>query len=98
LDADKSKRLSALLALYAGEDSRLLNLLGPAGTVSTISFASAVNAQQADRVGGKVVLVGSAERDIVHNVDNYETAYSGGSGIDLSRVEILAHSLANLMD
>jgi adenylate cyclase len=96
LDADKAKRLAALLALYSGEDSRLVNFLGPAGTVSTLSFAAALAGDAAAQVAGKVVLVGSAEREIVSNIDSYETVYSGGSGINVSGVEILATAVTNL--
>jgi adenylate cyclase len=99
LEPAKARRLSALLALYVGEDSRLLNFHGPAGTITTIPYASILNGEKrAAEIEGKIILVGFDEREVVNNVDNYETVYSGTSGIDLSGVEILGTGLANLMN
>ncbi len=91
--------MSALLSLYAGPDSRLLNFIGPAGTIRTIPYASIIEGNAADAdISGKIVLVGLSERASASNVDSYETVYSDANGIDLSGVEILATGLANLMD
>jgi len=99
LEPDKARRLFALLSLYTGADSRLLNFFGPAGTVRTIPYASIIDGSTADaQISGKIVLVGLSERASVSNVDSYETVYSDANGIDLSGVEILATGLANLMD
>jgi adenylate cyclase len=97
LEPEKARRLSALLALYLGEDTRLINFLGPPGTVRTISFASVIDgtASAAD-IRDKIVFVGFDERGFVSTVDSYKTAYADASGIDLSGVEILATGVANL--
>ena len=100
----KAKRLSALLALYVGEDNRLLNLRGPAGTISTLAYDSLLpkddTGKDADvpQIRGKIVVVGLAEREIPGQPDTYETAYSGKNGINLSGVEILATGVADLME
>jgi adenylate cyclase len=99
LQPDKVQRLSALLDLYAGEDSRQLNFFGPAGTVTTIPYASILEGENGmPDLGGKIVLVGVSEREVVSTVDTYETFFSNRSGIDLSGVEVLATGLANLTD
>ena len=96
----KAKRLAALLALYVGEDDRLLNFRGPAGTISTISYHALL--QQGDAgvspIRGKIVVVGLAEREIANQLDTYEIAYAGKNGINLSGVEILATGAADLME
>src|SRR6266446_10108537 len=94
LEPVKAKRLSALLSLYVGEDSRLLNFIGPRESISRISYASIVNGDKgAADIKGKIVLVGSDDREVVSALDNFKTVYS-----DLSGVEILATGLANLVD
>ena len=100
LEANKAKRLSTLLDLYAGEDSRQLNFFGPPWTISTISYASIIKGN--DSIGdlsGRIVFVGVSEREVVGQpVDTYRTPFSGRSGINLSGVEVLANSVANLRD
>lgn len=99
LEPDKARRLRALLALYAGEDGRLLNFFGPAGTVRTISYASIISGETPDdQIRGKVVFVGYADREVQSTVDRYETVYSDSRGIDINGVEVLATGVANLMD
>jgi adenylate cyclase len=100
LEPDKAKRLSTLLDLYAGGDSRQLNFFGPPWTISTIPYASIINGDEkiAD-LRGKIVFVGVSEREVVGQpVDTYKTPYSTRNGINLSGVEILATGVANLMD
>jgi adenylate cyclase len=98
LEPEKARRLSTLLALYSGADSRLLNFFGPAATIRTIPYDSIINGNTADNgIAGKIVLVGLSEREAVINVDSYDTVYSDANGLDLSGVEILATGLANLM-
>jgi adenylate cyclase len=97
LDPSKATRLSALLGLYAGEDSRQLNFFGPAGTIPTISYASVIGNDNVPDLKGKIVFVGISERQVVSQIDTYETPYSR-NGIDMSGVEILATSMVNLRD
>jgi adenylate cyclase len=99
LEASKARRLSALLDLYSGEDSRQLNFSGPPWTISTIPYASVIRGDSTvPDLKGKIVFVGVSERQVVGGqVDNYKTPYSR-NGIDLSGVEILATAMANLRD
>ena len=99
LEPDKARRLGALVSLYTGEDSRLLNFFGPAGTVRMIPYASIINGETMDDdIRGKIVFVGYADREVQSTVDRYETVYSGSSGVDINGVEVLASGTANLMD
>jgi adenylate cyclase len=102
-EPDKARRLSVLLALYTGEDNRLLNFRGPAGTISMLSYSSLMEtngATQAKIAGlkGKTVLVGLADREVAGQQDTYETAFSNKSAVNLSGVEILATGLSDLME
>jgi len=69
-----------------------------AAGISLLMLASQIAAilkgvEGAADIKGKIVLVGSDDREVVRNVDNFKTVYS-----DLSGVEILATGLANLAD
>jgi adenylate cyclase len=97
-------RLSALVALYAGEDSRYLNLRGPAGTVRTLSYATLLSdsSEQADAaigdLSGKVVFVGVSELHSATQADSYDTVYSSLNGINISGAEIGATAVADLAE
>jgi adenylate cyclase len=98
LEPDKARRLKALVALYRGDDSRLLNFFGPAGTVRTIPYASIIDGETPDdQIRRKIVFVGYADREVQSTLDRYETVYSDSSGIDINGVEVLATGVANLM-
>jgi adenylate cyclase len=99
LEPDKARRLSALLDLYAGDDSRQLNFFGRPWAITTISYADIFRGDGAiPDVRGKIVLAGLSDRQAVRGDDTYPTFFSDGSGIDLAGVEILATALANLRD
>jgi adenylate cyclase len=99
-----NRRLSALVELYAGEDSRYLDLRGPAGTVRTLSYARLLSepSERADTVfgdlSGKVVFVGVSELHSVTQTDSYDTVFSGDDGIDVTGAEIGATALADLAE
>jgi adenylate cyclase len=95
------QRLSALVALYAGEDSRYLNFRGPAGTIRTLSYATLVSEtpEHADIVGdlsGKVVFIGVSELQSATQADSYDTVYSSLNGINITGAEIGATAVADL--
>jgi adenylate cyclase len=102
-DADK-RRLLALIALYAGEDSRYLNFRGPAGSIRTISYAALLSgpSETADTaigdLAGKVVFVGVSELHSATQADSYDTVYSGLNGINVTGAEIGATAFADLAE
>src|SRR5262249_32941342 len=97
-------RLSALVELYAGEDSRYLNLRGPAGTVRTLSYSRLLSepSERADSavadLSGKVVFIGVSELHSVTQTDSYDTVFSGEDGINVTGVEIGATAVADLAE
>jgi adenylate cyclase len=101
--ADK-RRLLALIALYAGEDSRYLNFRGPAGSIRTISYAALLSgpSETADTaigdLSGKVVFVGVSELHSASQADSYDTVYSGLNGINVTGAEIGATAFADLAE
>lgn len=98
--ADRA-RLSALLTLYSGEDSRYLNLRGPAGTVRTISYASLFSERSDDVIGdlsGKIVFIGVSELHSATQADSYDTVFSGLNGINVTGAEIGATAVADLAE
>jgi len=100
----EARRLAALLSLYVGDDSRLLDLRGPAGTFTTVNYASLISGTSEERaaaaadLAGKVVFVGADERAGTQQVDAHDTVFSGENGIQLTGVEILATAYADLAD
>ncbi|QTQ34410.1 CHASE2 domain-containing protein [Aromatoleum petrolei] len=85
------------------EPRRLLNLYGPLGTVTTISYGRALELL-ADPVaatatfGGKAVLVGYSEANQSRQTDAYRTPFSTADGVDVSGVELAATALGNLLE
>lgn len=100
LNARQRRLLSALAALYAGPESYNLNLYGPPGTVRTIPYEAVLGNEGTDKVGdlsGKVVFVGYSDLYDPDQPDRFNTAFTRSDGIDLSGVEIMATSYANLL-
>ncbi len=101
--ADKH-RLAALVGLYAGEDSRYLNLRGPAGAVRTLKYASLFSAspEPADAafedLSGKVVFIGVSELHSTTQADAYDTVFSALNGINVTGAEIGATAYADLAE
>jgi adenylate cyclase len=101
--ADKH-RLAALIGLYAGEDSRYLNLRGPAGTVRTVKYASVFSdfPERPDPVfedlSAKVVFIGVSELHSTTQADAYDTVFSALNGINVTGAEIGATAFADLAE
>ncbi len=99
-----TQRLSALVALYAGNDSRYLNLRGPAGTIRTLSYATLISEtpEHADTaigdLSGKVVFIGVSELHSATQADSYDTVYSSLNGINVTGAEIGATAVADLAE
>ena len=127
----KAKRLSTLVSLYSGGDTKLLNFRGPPGTISVIPYdsllakvegAESSDAQQDLRcptgaskwipkppggvedsalshlIRGNIVVVGLAETARATQKDTFQTAFRGKDGVKLGGAEILATSVADLME
>jgi adenylate cyclase len=99
-DADK-RRLLALIDLYAGEDTRYLNLRGPAGSIRNISYAALLSDASETAIGdlsGKVVFIGVSELHSATQTDSYDTVYSGLNGINVTGAEIGATAFSDLAE
>jgi adenylate cyclase len=100
-DRATSQAIGTLGALYAGDDIRLLNTYGPAGTIPSVGYDEVLTALREDnaaRFAGKAVFVGYGETGRAEQVEHFATVYSGGNGADLSGVEIAATAFSNLVD
>jgi adenylate cyclase len=94
--------LRALIAAYAGADSRYLNFYGPTGTIETIPYHAILAADRealaALGLAGRIVFVGFSERRQAEQQDEFISVYSERTGLNLSGVEIGATAFANLAD
>jgi adenylate cyclase len=103
-DPRTSRLLASLVELYRGEEMRYLNYYGPARTVPTVSFSTALDRLDAGRqkgsaeFQGKAVFVGLSERSWPRQKDGFQTPYTRSDGLDLSGVEIAATAFANLLE
>jgi adenylate cyclase len=101
VDKGQSEIFGNLVGIYAGADARYLDFYGPPRTITTLSYADALDAAGAATLAGKAVFVGfsgasAAEQDRVR--DHYPTVFSRDDGVDLSGVEIAATAFANLLE
>ncbi len=103
LSPDRVRLLRALVELYSGEVSRLINFYGPPGSVRMVPYHRVVAIGQGDRntegldLTGKVVFVGFADLFDPGHPDRFYTVFTGEDGVDLSGVEIAATAFANLL-
>ncbi len=103
LSPAQRKNLNAQIALYGGEDNRLLNFYGPPGTITTLPYAlfaaepGAAAAPLPD-LHGKTVFVGFSDLFDPGQPDRFFTVYSDADGVDLSGVEIAATAYGNLLN
>jgi adenylate cyclase len=99
-DAVASGELHSLAGLYTGDNTRLLNLYGPAGTIHAITYDQVLALSpeaMSSRFGGRAVFVGFAETLQTEQVEHFATAFSSGENADLSGVEIAATAFSNLL-
>ena len=99
-DASASRELHSLAALYTGDNTRLLNLYGPAGTIHAITYDQVLALSPdvlSSLIGGRAVFVGFAETLQTEQVEHFATAFSSGESADLSGVEIAATAFSNLL-
>lgn len=96
-------RLSALLALYTGDDHAWLNFYGPPGTIPTVPFRQVLEESATRPPGptsfkGRAVFIGFCGRNRSDQKDNLYTPYSGPNGEDMGGVEVAATAFANLVE
>ena len=94
------ERLRPLVSMFIGDDTRLLNFYGPAGTIPSMSYDQ-VLASSSDSIAsllrGRVVFIGYGETAQSEQVEHFATAFSSGDAPDLSGVEIAATAFSNLL-
>jgi adenylate cyclase len=95
--------VKALIGAYRPGHSRYLNLYGPPGTITTISYHQVLHPPSdgsAAQVSlkGKAVFVGQTESDWYKANDGFYTPFTDPSGLDISGVEIAATAFANLLE
>ena len=97
--------VKSLIGAYRPGHSRYLNLYGPPGTITTISYHRVLDPPPAGAGGaaqpfwkGKAVFVGQTESDWYKANDGFYTPFTEESGLDISGVEIAATAFANLLE
>jgi adenylate cyclase len=104
ISAQTLQRVKSLIGAYNPGHSRYLNLYGPPGSITTVSYHSALNppAGGTDAAPlswkGKAVFVGQTESDWYKANDGFYTAFTDKTGLDISGVEIAATAFANLLE
>ncbi len=89
-----------LASLFAGDGSRILNLYGPSGSLTSVPYDEALGGTaeaNAAAFRGRVVFVGFGETARTEQVEHFATAFSSADRADLSGVEIAATAYANLL-
>ncbi|MEO8163807.1 MAG: adenylate/guanylate cyclase domain-containing protein [Betaproteobacteria bacterium] len=100
VDGAARARIEHLIALHTGSGERMLNPMGPPGTIRSHGFDQvlALDAQQAsDIFSGKMVFVGYAETSSPEQAEHFPTVFSSADGIAVSGVEIAATAFTNLL-
>ena len=100
--AVRSGVLVSVLDVLRPPPSRYLNFYGPPQTLTTVSYAHALQqldaGQGAALFAGKAVVLGVSSAVQWQSLDHFRTVYSDpATGLDLSGSEILATAFANLL-
>jgi adenylate cyclase len=93
-------QLRSLVSMFSGDNTRLLNFYGPAGTIPALSYDQVLASSSESMAGslrGRVVFVGYGETAQPEQVEHFATAFSSGDAPDLSGVEIAATAFSNLL-
>jgi adenylate cyclase len=98
------RRAHALAAMYGGSADRYINFYGPPGTIPTVGYHEILQAhgeqreRQAALLRDRVVFIGYSDLFEPDQPDRFYSVFTGEDGVDLSGVEIMASSFANLYD
>ncbi|MGD2073979.1 MAG: adenylate/guanylate cyclase domain-containing protein [Gammaproteobacteria bacterium] len=96
---DHRRRLTAMIHLYYAGNLHYLNFYGPPHSVTTVSYADALDADTAPLdLHGKVAFIGYSAGFQPDQKDGFHTIYSQPDGLDISGVEIAATAFANLLE
>jgi adenylate cyclase len=97
--------VKSLIGAYRPGRSRYLNLYGPPGSITTVSYHKVLDPPSAEPSNaartfwqGKAVFVGQTESDWYKANDGFYTPFTNKSGLDISGVEIAATAFANLLE
>jgi adenylate cyclase len=97
--------VKSLIGAYKPGHSRYLNLYGPPGSITTVSYHRVLDSPSAGQEEaepafwkGKAVFIGQTESDWYKANDGFYTPFTEKSGLDISGVEIAATAFANLLE
>jgi adenylate cyclase len=100
-DADLRAHIGSLVAMYDGPDVRLLNLIGPPGTLHAYGYDRALAFDENELRAAffdKMVFVGYAETTLPEQVEHFSTVYTSPHGTALSGIAIAATAFDNLLN
>jgi len=98
IDESDREVLRALIYMYAGPDSRYLNLYGPPQTIRTIPYHEVLEGGEEIDLRGRAVFVGQSEDYHSDQKDGFYTVFTREDGLDVSGVEIAATAFANMLE
>jgi adenylate cyclase len=105
VNGKENQILRSLIKMYQSPNIHYLNFYGPPQTITTVPYHEVLQSSDKSSIqqkhidfNGKVVFVGSSEKQLQYQKDGYYTVYSQSSGLDISGVEIAATAFANLLE
>jgi adenylate cyclase len=93
--------LQSTLGIYTGPSLRYANFYGPPGRVSMRDYSSALRSSEpeiAAWAADKVVVIGFQDDEVTEQVEHFATPLTPPGHVGHSGAEILATSIANLLD
>ena len=103
-DAEKRRRINALIRLYEDSNNRYINYYGRPRTITTIPYHEALRIRDGaagDRkidLRDKAVFVGLSEALLAERKDSFYTVFSQANGVFIGGVEISATAFSNILD
>jgi len=94
-------RMSAWLSALTAPTGIYLDYYGPPRSITTIPYHNALSAPQdwlKDNLSGKAIFIGFSERLQPEQKDGFYTVFTDSGGLDISGVEIMATTFANLLE
>ncbi len=98
--ARESAELRSLLHAHTADNGNgiFLDFYGPPGSIATVPYHQALVDSGETSFRGKAVFVGFSERLQPEQKDGFYTVFTNDSGLDISGVEIMATTFANLLE
>jgi len=94
-------RLSAWLFALKAPNGIYLDYYGPPRSITTIPYHKALSAPRdwlKEKLSGKAIFIGFSERLQPEQKDGFYTVFTDSEGLDISGVEIMATTFANLLE